>query len=240
MKKYLNKNINTGNISVADTSHMYYEFFVRFDYDWWRPIREGDVVVDIGSCIGFFTCHAIDMGASKIYSVEPNKENLKTLMYNVSDYIIDTKDTEKVIPIHAAIGLSEASSNHVFGGKGRDPIYHTRTANSSDEYTRKSFKQFIKENSIDYIDFLKIDCEGGEYEIFTEENINFLKNNVSHMAVEFHMDMTPGDNNHTNWKYVRDKLLPRFNQVRWMSDEDQFDAYNDSKATGGFMVYITN
>jgi FkbM family methyltransferase len=29
-----------------------------------------------------------------------------------------------------------------------------------------SFKEFIDENNIKHIDFLKIDCEGGEYSVF--------------------------------------------------------------------------
>ena len=34
--------------------------------------------------------------------------------------------------------------------------------------------------------FFKLDCEGGEYDIFTEENIDYLKNNVGYIVGEFH------------------------------------------------------
>jgi FkbM family methyltransferase len=39
-----------------------------------------------------------------------------------------------------------------------------------------SFKEFIDENNIKHIDFLKIDCEGGEYSVFIPSNIEYLKN----------------------------------------------------------------
>ena len=50
----------------------------------------------------------------------------------------------------------------------------------------KSFMEFILTNQIHKIDFLKIDCEGGEYDIFTEENAYYIKNNVDKIVVEYH------------------------------------------------------
>ena len=51
-----------------------------------------------------------------------------------------------------------------------------------------SFKDFIHENNISKIDFLKVDIEGGEYNIFCdEENFKFIKKNVHKIAMELHM-----------------------------------------------------
>ena len=34
-----------------------------------------------------------------------------------------------------------------------------------------SFREFLDEQGIDKIDFLKCDCEGGEYDVFQQSNI---------------------------------------------------------------------
>ena len=49
-----------------------------------------------------------------------------------------------------------------------------------------TFKEFLKLNKINHIDFLKIDCEGGEVFVFIEENKDFIKNNVNKIVLEFH------------------------------------------------------
>jgi FkbM family methyltransferase len=41
-----------------------------------------------------------------------------------------------------------------------------------------TFKTFIDLYNIEKIDFLKIDCEGGEYDVFNLENFEWVKNNV--------------------------------------------------------------
>jgi hypothetical protein len=49
-----------------------------------------------------------------------------------------------------------------------------------------TFKNFIKINKIDFIDFLKIDCEGGEVFIFVDENKEFFVKNVKKVILEYH------------------------------------------------------
>ena len=81
-----------------------------------------------------------------------------------------------------------------------------------------SFKDFITNNNIDHIDFLKFDCEGGEYYIFTEENEDYIKNNVSYAAGEWHL-MTKDSSDFIKF---RDRYLApaKFFRVydRWNND----------------------
>ena len=59
----------------------------------------------------------------------------------------------------------------------------------------------------------KIDCEGGEYLIFTEENVDYLKNNVKKIAGEFHLDGAEFDNSRRDknfFRYFRDNILVQF------------------------------
>jgi hypothetical protein len=110
-----------------------------------------------------------------------------------------------------------------------------------------SFLDLVVDYDIPHIDYLKIDCEGGEYGIFTEMNIPYLKNNVKHIAVEFHMNAYSGCVK--QWQKFRDGLLRQFdvNQVRFLEHEDREKAYNDDflnegnfKDWSSFMLFITN
>jgi FkbM family methyltransferase len=49
-----------------------------------------------------------------------------------------------------------------------------------------TFKDFIHKNTLVYIDFLKVDCEGSEVFIFIEENTAFFRTKVHKIALEFH------------------------------------------------------
>jgi FkbM family methyltransferase len=232
-KKYLNHDIRTDGLNLKDTNSMFHEFFQRKDYDWWYEIQEGDVVVDLGACVGFFTCHAIDRGASKIYSVEANREHLRTLCYNVSDHWIDHHESN-VIPIHAAIGKADRYSLNYYGENVDAP--------------KMSFMELVYQHQIHWIDYLKIDIEGAEYDIFTQENMLYLKHHVKHIAVEFHLDSfreAPYE-----WINFRDKVTQNFNtdKIRFLEHADHELAHNDQKLLGdwpigwgsSFMVYITN
>ena len=66
-------------------------------------------------------------------------------------------------------------------------------------------RSFIDDYKIDYIDFLKIDIEGGEYNIFTEENVNFLATKVKTLVCEFHFS----EHTKKNFLYFRDNILPQ-------------------------------
>jgi hypothetical protein len=47
---------------------------------------------------------------------------------------------------------------------------------------------FIRQYEIDKIDFLKIDIEGMEYEVFNDDNIDWILDNVSKIAGEIHLN----------------------------------------------------
>ena len=87
-QKNLNLNLLTEGLPLTDVQTLYHEFFYRKDYQWWRDVEPNDVVVDIGACVGFFVCHALDRNAGRIVAVEPSRPHLKTLIRNISLIII--------------------------------------------------------------------------------------------------------------------------------------------------------
>jgi len=232
IKRYLNKNLKVPNIPLNDINTMFHEFFHRKDYEWYYAPQPGDVCVDVGACVGFFTCLALDGGARSVYAIEPNREHLKTLLDNTSDYFIDHGETP-VVPINVAIGSKEEHYENIFG--------------PSAKFQLMSFKDCMTQYDIEWIDYLKIDCEGGEYDIFSLENVEFLRNNVQHIAVEFHLDSFPEAP--SRWLYVRNNILKHFdeNKIRFLEHDDRELAFDDLalrrknwEEGRSFMMYITN
>ena len=234
MIKTLKRNMSVANLNdIEAVAIFFYEFFVRSDYDWWRPVQPGDIDVDIGANIGMFTCLALDRGAKKVYAIEPSLELLQTTMYNATPHIVNKKESP-LIPINCAIGSTKDTIHHVYGP-------------DKNNFEIKSFKDILQEYNIDKIDFLKIDCEGGEYDILTEENLDFIKRNVRHIAVEMHIDA------HKDAPALYDKFretfLPHFNNVKFLNPRDATIAYERNKKDqpwprgpkgGWWLMYICN
>lgn len=225
------KNMATFNLECLDTiSTLFYEFFIRKDYDWWYQVQPNDIVVDVGASIGMFTCSALDKGAKKVYAIEPNLNLLKTTMYNATPHIANGKE---VIPINCAISSDKNLVTFIHGNRDTTPI------------VVKTFKDILKEYNIDRIDFLKIDCEGGEYFILNEENLNFIKNNVKHIAVEVHLDFHP--KGPELYMEFRDKFLVHFrDKVKFLHPSHEELTFNTDWRTRTdafpkwWMLYICN
>ena len=171
--KSLNINMDMGSLDIDHISNMRREFFFNKDYEWWDQPKKGDVVVDVGTCVGMFSCLALDSGASKVYMIEPNQHLLKTAISNTLPYVINEVES-KVVPCHAAIMNTDDHITHIYDG------------DSSGDFKRFRFKEFIEHYGIEKIDFLKIDCEGGEYDIFQPHNVEFLKT-IPKFVGEFHL-----------------------------------------------------
>lgn len=215
---------------LVEIHTLYVEFFYKKLYDWFYEVQPGDVVVDIGSCIGMFTCHALDKGAKEVYAIEPNRDLLRTTLYNSFMHICD-KAKSPVIPINAFMGTSKENGYGEF---------------DSEDIPLLDFQDFIKSYNIEQIDFLKIDCEGGEYDILTKENLPWIKKNVKHIAVEVHMLDEKGPE---NLKRLRDTFISEFEpwQIRFSADggadrltDDFIDNYKVGDWGGCFMIYICN
>jgi FkbM family methyltransferase len=160
------------------------EIFERGDYEKVFEVEEGDIVVDIGASVGEFTYSILKKNPKHCYVVEPLPVFFDTLKKNL--------EGNQVSFTNAAI-TSDKYCNITWDG-------YTQETNTL------TFSDFIKINRLHKIDFLKFDCEGGEYDIFSKENLEFLKKTPK-IVCEVHL----GNNIlKSKFRYFRDNILPHF------------------------------
>ena len=224
-----------GELSAQEVAILYQRMFVSKNYDWWREVSEGDVVVDIGAGVGLFSARALDAGASKVYMIEPSKSLLKTAIKNVSDHFINVEPSP-VIPINAAIGKTDVDLGNVFGCRRLPP--------GTPDPELISFKELIERFSIKKIDFLKVAAEGAEFNILTEADLDFFAMEVRHIAVLVHMSAQYGsEKKFAKWRDTFLKPFVELGRVRFQDasiKEKMFQDNYKEVLPDKFMIYITN
>ena len=137
-------------------------------------VEEGDIVFDFGASIGPFVWQIKEKNPSKVFCIEPSWGLLDTLDKNLKA----TKIPYKIFK--CGVGKESGAEELVaFDYKGNPLVTSFPTL---------SFMDIIKESGVDKIDFLKTDSEGGEYNIFNNENIWWIKENVKKISGEFHLE----------------------------------------------------
>ena len=158
----------------CDTSRFVWEVIDNNEYSY---LFKNLVVMDVGCDWGSFSLWMNDL-ARKIYAIDISEENIKRLKTN-----IQTNQLTKIVPYHCAIG-----------GKTKERYYDldAKPGNGSSKITESGFKtiqmytvnDFMKREGIDYVDVLKLDIEGCEYE--TLEAPDFPREKISTIVGEFH------------------------------------------------------
>ena len=169
------------------------EIFVDRIYEKYFEVEQGDVVFDIGASLGPFTYSILHKNPSHVFALEPSFEEFKTLVLN----------TRQGPVTHINKGVSdvigEFQFEFVFNNDGAMKLYST------------TFSKLISDYNIKTIDFLKSDCEGGEYDIFNVENLFWIKQNIKKIVGEWHLG-TPEEKK--KFREFRDTYLRIFKNYK--------------------------
>ncbi len=198
----------TSDLSAIVETYLDKQYTKEFD------IGKDDVVVDIGGNIGDFTVYAAKKAVNgKVYVFEPSPENFRQLNKNIS--------LNKLKNVYA---YEEGMS----GSKGIQYLYLNgfTTHTTSPEIAKfehlnmgsiaikvRTIEEVFKDFNLQKINFLKIDCEGGEYEILFNINRNTFEK-IEKIAMEVHLhpvykfkDMIDFLNK-VGYKVNYDKIIP--------------------------------
>ncbi len=144
-------------------------------------INNDDVIIDVGAHIGLFALFASQFCKNgKIFCYEPIKENYKILIEN-----IEMNQIQNIFPNNLAV-TKETSRVKIF--LNDDQSGHSMFIQNKNfvEVDSKSLSDIFIDNGIKECDFLKLDCEGAEYEI-VESLPSDLFTKINKTAIEYHM-----------------------------------------------------
>ena len=200
------------------------EIFIDKIYERMFEVEEGDIVFDIGASLGPFTYSILDKNPSQVFAFEPSYEEFKTLVLNTRH--------GNVTHINKGISdiIGEFNFTDVFDKSGNHKLYST------------TFNKVIKDYNITKIDFLKTDCEAGEYDIFTIENLFWIKTNVKKISGEWHLSTPELKEKFRIFRDVYLRVFPNFRifsldgvDITWSIWNDDFIPYYKE-----IMIYIDN
>ena len=182
------------------------EFENEVNYEKFFSVNKNDIVVDIGASVGPFTKSIIHKNPKKVLCLEPHPKLFNTLTENMKDYS-NVECINKGISIRDGEVLFENLFNDELGSDYVGDYLWRKV----DKGIGITFKTLLEENKINTIDFLKTDCEGGEYDIFTAENFQWIKSNVKRIAGEWHFHT---ESFKKKFLEFRDLYLTKFNNFK--------------------------
>ncbi len=187
--------------------------------------REPKFIVDIGANVGWFTRLAAEKKPNcAIFSYELMRENFDNAVLNLRDL----ENNNIKIRHMAVIGENKATAYALAPGNNigaHAALYDNEDTYKSEKRYRElifekdakggttihhdlpdqiSLKEIIDQNNIDYIDFLKLDCEGCEHEVLLHVLKHNLDKKILNMSLEFHGRTWP------EWETIKKRLIDRF------------------------------
>lgn len=187
--------IRSKKISIAD-SYIFNETWLYGVHRGIKSIiREAKIGIDIGAHIGAFSVFAAFVNPSlKIYAYEPAPDNFKLLKKNINL----NKFGNRIIPNEIAIVGDNGKTRELYlTGKehglytiDRDYLeaiksYDFHGAVKTIGVKTRTLKDVFSDCGIKFCAFLKIDCEGAEYEILFNTPPEILRK-IKAMSVEYH------------------------------------------------------
>lgn len=145
-----------------------YEVAIRRDYLSLVHINKGDTVVDIGANIGVFAVTAAKLVGphGRVIAIEPNTETVARLQRNITINglsnlaVYEAAVTGEPRPVTLYTGEKSLFSTIMTEVDGRS------VSGKLEEVQGLSLTEILAREQLEHVDLLKVDCEGGEYEIF--------------------------------------------------------------------------
>lgn len=144
------------------------------------PVEPGERVLDIGGHIGGSAAAFMAAGAALVVAVEPEPDNYELLAQNIPEGALAilaaaVADDRETVTLWRNVRVRGTALHSLTEHRGREGV----------TVPAVNFSKLIEEHGITYV---KMDCEGGEYDLLEPD----LGDTVRKLIVEFHA-------NHRSW-----------------------------------------
>lgn len=141
-------------------------------------VEENDNIIDGGGCYGDTAIYFASKTKGKIYSFEFIKENINVFKKNL---ILNPKYKKQIELVKKPLGKeSNVKLYAIFNGPGTS--ISDKINNEAIEYKTISIDDYVHNNKINKIDFIKLDVEGSEEDII-KGAINTIKKYKPKLAI---------------------------------------------------------
>lgn len=169
------------NSNLATIIEVWFDQVYKFPVDLLE--KANPVVIDIGANIGAFSVFAwLKLKEPTIFAYEPEKNNFQLLAENVKLNNL----TEVKIFKQAVYGQKGKRDLFLAGdSSGKNSIELKQSYGVSQEIDCITLEDIFKDNKIVKCDYLKIDCEGSEYELLlnTPKEVFY---SITRIVLEYH------------------------------------------------------
>jgi FkbM family methyltransferase len=160
------------------------EIFVDKCYVRHVTLGPNPIIIDIGGYIGDFSIYAAKyLKAARVIVYEPIAENFTILKRNIEDNAYN----DRIVAVNKAVGVSDQLELGVEIGESEE--VHASAYMYPKAERRKvpsvTLSELFKAHELESVDLLKVDCEGGEYDIFPSVP-DQLFSRISNIVFEYH------------------------------------------------------
>lgn len=160
------------------------EIFLDKSYTHGLHLHDQPVVIDIGGYIGDFALYAAKcLNASKVVVCEPSPRNWALLEKNVANNHFH----DRIIMVNKAVTDGKEIMLNVDApdrGQARVSAYHP-TNDQRRTVPVVTLSSLVEQHGLEIIDLLKIDCEGGEYDILLSTPSELFRR-IRNIVFEYH------------------------------------------------------
>jgi FkbM family methyltransferase len=196
---------------------MYREVIEANQYHLTKENVKDRIVIDIGANIGAFSLYAAMLGAKQVIAVEPISASYNTFLKNIHRLGIKNittykklvaEKTNQFIPVSLN---SNAGANSMYNVSSNYEVVETITFNE------------IMNQIAGHDILLKLDCEGGEYDVIMNASAQDLVR-INEIMMEIHTDLHPK----YKGKQVIEEVLTKNNFVNLNSAQIYYWDYDQN------------
>ena len=172
----------SGDIETMFLGHQLSEIYKERVYAQFLDDKKDLVILDIGANVGA-TTYYFSRFAKQVISLEPSLEHFNILTQNIS-----FNNLKNVTPIMKALYIEDTTLPFFHNPNRTSYSLHTAINDQSkpEQVQTVRLDTLLKDFSVEQVDFMKIDVEGSETEIFSSESFANVADKIKIIVGEYH------------------------------------------------------